>query len=170
MKILISDTSALVDLERASLLDLAFRMPFEFVVPDLLYVRELKGHGGDRLIELGMRIVELDGDGVTQALSYWRRRPALSLPDCFALTLAVRGRWTLLTGDAELRRLANAEHVECHGVLWLMDEMLQAAVASARALYDGLEAISTHPRCRLPKAEVRTRLAHYTALLTKMGR
>ncbi len=43
MKVLVSDTSALVDLERGSLLDAAFRLPFEFVVPDLLYERELKG-------------------------------------------------------------------------------------------------------------------------------
>ena len=35
MKGLVSDTSALVDLERESLLDVAFRLPFEFVVPDL---------------------------------------------------------------------------------------------------------------------------------------
>ena len=35
MKVLVSDTSALVDLERRSLLDAAFRLPFEFVVPDL---------------------------------------------------------------------------------------------------------------------------------------
>ena len=80
-------------------------LPFEFVVPDLLYERGLKGHGGERLLERGMRIEELDGDGVMQALSYRRRRPALSLADCFAFVLAVRGRWILLTGDAELRRV-----------------------------------------------------------------
>ena len=55
MKVLVSDTSALVDLERGSLLDAAFRLPFEFVVPDLLYERELKGHGGERLLERGVR-------------------------------------------------------------------------------------------------------------------
>ena len=39
------------------------------------------------------------GDGVTQALNYRRRQSVL----------AVRSQWILLTGDAELRRLANAE-------------------------------------------------------------
>ena len=160
MKVLVSDTSALVDLERGSLLDAAFRLPFEFVVPDLLYERELKGHGGERLLERGMRIAELDGDGVTQALNYRRRWPAL----------AVRSRWILLTGDAELRRLADAERVDCHGVLWLMDEMLHVAGASVRQLHDGLEAISTHPRCRLPRGEVQARLTRYAALLADMGK
>ena len=61
MRILVSDTSALVDLERGSLLEATFRMPLEFTVPDLLYDRELKNHGGDRLCALGLRIAELDG-------------------------------------------------------------------------------------------------------------
>ena len=75
MNVLVSDTSALVDLERGSLLDATFRLPFEFTVPDLLYQRELKNHGGDRLLGLGLRIAALDGEGVMQALDYRRQRP-----------------------------------------------------------------------------------------------
>ena len=103
MRVLVSDTSVLVDLERGSLLDAAFRMPFEFAVPDLLYERELKDHGGDGLCRRGLRVSELDGDGVARALRYRRDWPALSLSDCFALALAAENRWILLTGDAALR-------------------------------------------------------------------
>ena len=38
---LVADTSVLVDLERGSLLAACFRLPFEFVVPDVLYEREI---------------------------------------------------------------------------------------------------------------------------------
>lgn len=158
---LVSDTSVLVDLDRGSLLEAAFRRPFEFAVPDLLYKRELDDHGGARLRQLGLRVLSLDGDEVMQALHYRRRQPALSLPDCFALTLAAHHSWTLLTGDAKLRKLAESEQVECHGLLWLLDEMLMAAAVSARKLHNGLAAISKHPKCRLPKAEVRKRLKRY---------
>jgi hypothetical protein len=48
MKILVSDTSVLIDLERGGLLVSCFRLPFEFAVPDLLYARELKDFGGRR--------------------------------------------------------------------------------------------------------------------------
>ena len=34
MKVLVSDTSILIDLERGSLLELCFRLPFQFAVPD----------------------------------------------------------------------------------------------------------------------------------------
>lgn len=156
--VVVSDTSVLVDLERGCLLDAAFRLPFAFAVPDLLYEQELKARGGSRLRKLGLQLAELDGAGVANAVAYRKQEPTLSLPDCFALALAVGGNWTLLTGDAKPRRLAEACRVDCHGLLWLLDRMLDTGAATLKALYDGLVAVSEHPRCRLPKADVRQRL------------
>lgn len=53
MPVLVSDTSVLIDLERANLLEEMFLLPFEFAVPDLLYGRELAGKLGDRLMQPG---------------------------------------------------------------------------------------------------------------------
>ena len=161
MRVLVSDTSVLIDLERGSLLENCFLLPFQFAVPDLLYERELKKHGGDNLLRLGLRIEELDSTGVACALHYRRKQSLISLPDSFALALAARNTWTLLTGDGALRGLANEERVDCHGVLWLLDQMFEVSAASANELHAGLEAISTHPRCRLPKAEIRKRLRRW---------
>jgi len=165
VRVLVSDTSVLVDLKRGSFLAACFRLPFRFAVPDLLYERELKGHGGDELIRLGLVVEELDGEGVRRALAYRQRVPALSVSDCFALALAQTLSWVLLSGDGALRQLAAQEAVECHGVLWLLDEMEAAAVVSSLELYDGLTTISEHPRCRLPKPEIRRRLARYAGRL-----
>lgn len=165
LHVLVSDTSVLIDLERGSLLKPSFRLPYRFTVPDLLYRQELNRWGGEELIKLGLSVEELDGDGLSRALAYRRQVPALSLPDCFALALAQTRFWVLLSGDDALRRLAVEEAVECHGVLWLLDEMHRAGVASIRQLYDGLTAISEHPRCRLPRLEIRLRLADYAACL-----
>ena len=161
MRVLVSDTSVLIDLERAALLEATFRLPFDFAVPDLLYEREIRDHGGDASIALGLRIAELDGAGVTLALGYRRRRPALSLPDAFALALASTRSWTLLSGDAALRDLARRERIDCHGVLWLIDRMHEAAVAEPATLRAGLQALAAHPRSRLPRAELRKRLDRY---------
>jgi hypothetical protein len=165
MRALVSDTSVLVDLERGSLLKASFRLPFQFAVPDVLYDRELKSYGGAELIRLGLAVEELDGDGVARALGYRRHTPALSLPDSFALALARTRAWILLTGDGALRQLAIDEAVECHGVLWLLDEIYASAVATAQELHDGLMVISQHPRCRLPRAEVQRRLTLYAEAL-----
>jgi hypothetical protein len=43
MRVLVSDTSVLIDLERGSRLEVIFSLPYEFTVPDVLYRRELGG-------------------------------------------------------------------------------------------------------------------------------
>jgi hypothetical protein len=145
------------------MLEVAFRLKRGFSVPDLLYERELKHYNGSRLVELGLRIEELDADGVARAQHFIRSSPALTIADSFALALAQARAWTLLTGDGPLRALAATEGVDCHGALWLLDQMEQETVVSIQQLYDGLRRISSHVRCRLPAAEVRARLARYSA-------
>ena len=169
-QVLVSDTSVLIDFKRGSLLEASFRLAFRFVVPDLLYERELKNWGGEDLMRLGLVVEALDGEGChtdTLALAYRKRMPALSLPDCFALALAQKSvqQWILLSGDGVLSRLATDEAVECHGVRLASRQDDDAAVVSIRELYDGLTAISQHPRCRLPKPRNPNRLAHYAGRL-----
>jgi hypothetical protein len=57
------------------------------------------------------------------AMSHRQAQRLLTVPDSFALALAKINGWTLLTGDGPLRELARAEKVDCHGVLWLLDEL-----------------------------------------------
>jgi len=164
-QVLVSDTSVLIDLERGAFFNAAFSLPCTFAVPDVLYRRELQDSNGEELLRLGLTVQALDGDGVNQALIYRRQAPALSLPDCFALALAQTRSWILLSGDAGLRHLAAVEKVECHGVFWLLDKMHATGVATVRELHDGLNAIAAHPRCRLPRVEIRRRLVRYAAHL-----
>ena len=162
MAVLVSDVSVLIDLEHGSLLEAAFRLPFEFVVPDVLYELELKAYNGPYLLELGLTVTKMDGDTVARGINYRREKPVLSLPDAFALALAATNQWKLLTGDRALRTLAITEGIECHGVLWLLDRIFEVGVANPDALRAGLRAIQSHPRCRLPKKEIAKRIARWT--------
>ena len=153
-RVVVSDSSVLIDLDRGSLFTAAFSLRLEFCVPDLLYRRELQPYGGDRLVDMGLKVLDLDGDGVAQAARYHRTVPALSLSDAFALALAHRTGSTLLTGDARLRRLARDEEIVCHGVLWLLDRVHDEQTETPQRLYDGLVSIRDHPRSGLPRAVV----------------
>jgi len=165
LRVLVSDTSVLIDLERGGLLETAFALGWELAVPDLLYDRELKETNGAKLRGLGLRIEELPPEAVVSALGYQRRTRAISIADAFALALAKHQGWALLSGDGPLRALAGEEAVACHGVLWTLDRMLENAAAAPQALHDGLTTLSTHPRCRLPAKEVKMRLALYVGLI-----
>lgn len=159
--VLVSDTSVLIDLERARLLEKIFQLPFEFVVPDLLYERELTGALGEGLVALGLKVESLTAAELTTATLLRRRIGQLSVPDTFAYAIAQSRRWTLLTGDGALRRLAEAEALDMHGVLWLLDQLADGRHAPTHQLYAGLKLLSEHPRCRLPSAEIRRRLERF---------
>jgi hypothetical protein len=164
MKVLVSDTSVLVDLERGALVDSCFRLAFEFAVPDLLYRRELADFGGPALVEVGLRVEELTGRELAAAQELRSAHPKLSLPDAYAYSLASARGWVLLSGDGELRTLARAERISCFGVLWLCDQLFEANVLEAEILAVGLEAIAAHPRCRLPRPEIAARISRYRAI------
>jgi hypothetical protein len=159
--LLVCDTSVLIDLERGGVLHEIFILPFEVGVPDVLHEGELKHWHGPDLEAMGLRVLSLDGAGVSLAQSYRVRERRLSLPDAFALALAKVGSHVLLAGDGSLRALAATEHVQCHGVLWVLDELEQSRVLPADQLLHALLLITSHPRCRLPNAEVQVRLARY---------
>lgn len=161
MTVLVSDTSVIIDLERGDLLESVFSLSVDFAVPDLLFHRELAGPLGDRLVALGLRVEELSSAEVQGATALRRANATLSLPDTFAFALAQGRQWTLLTGDAGLRRTAEAHAVEVHGTLWVLDQLEGEGACSLADLAAGLAKASGHPRCRLPKAEVTARLNRY---------
>jgi predicted nucleic acid-binding protein len=168
MRVLVSDTSVLIDLERGGFLEAIFSLPYEFTVPDVLYRREMGDEWGERLLELGLRVEEVSEGGVVSALHYRSQRPGLSVPDSLALALAKEQSWLLLTGDGQLRELAVAEQVECHGVLWLLDQMEEAGIPGIRPLHDGSEVLAGHPRCRLPRREITIRLERYQMVIRRL--
>jgi predicted nucleic acid-binding protein len=161
MAFLVSDTSVIIDLDRGDLLEYAFKIGEEFAVPDVLFERELDDDFGARLRDLGLKVEELNGAEVGRATILQRAEKRLSIADSFAFALAHSRDWTLLTGDAVLRGVAQAEGVVVHGVLWVVDRIEAAEICDHPTLHTCLSKIVAHPRCRLPKKEVDTRLKKY---------
>lgn len=159
MIILVSDTSILIDLERGGLLEAAFSCGLTMVVPDLLYERELAAENGPFLRQLGLGVVALTPDELALAQQMQSERKGLSLPDCFALCCALRPDHALVTGDRILRTEALSRQAAVFGLLWFLDQVAASGVIASSMLFEGLSRIVSHPRCRLPSADVRHRLA-----------
>jgi hypothetical protein len=161
--VLVSDTSVIIDLERGSLLDDLFCLPFQFAVPDLLFRRELGGRRGDNLVALGLQIEQLTPMELSRATTLRRERKDLSTADASSFAIAEGRGWHLLTGDGALGRLAGECRVDSYGVLWVCDRFEEGLHVPLPRLCAGLTALSSHPRCRLPELEVRRRLDRYLA-------
>jgi hypothetical protein len=166
LKIVVSDSSVLMDLARVRLIEATLALPFDFVIPDVIFVGELLDLGaytsGD-LVRLGFRIGALGGDDTGRALAYFRQhRRQLSLNDCFALRFAEVHEGILMTGDGYLRKIATDGGVEVHGTLWAVELMAQHGTCPSRQLSTSLELLDGDPLVRLPRHALR-------ALKTKLG-
>jgi hypothetical protein len=162
MRIVVSDTSCLIDLRKGGLLRAMFALPYRFAMPNTLFEDELLSLGNpekQELLDLGLEVVDLPGEAVQRAGRHFNQNPRLTLNDCFALVLAERTPdCILLTGDGPLRRIAASKEIEVHGVLWTIDEMETHGAVGLQALYDALRLFDDDKLVFLPKDEVRRRL------------
>jgi predicted nucleic acid-binding protein len=139
--LIVSDANILIDSEVGNLTSVIFRLPYEIAVPDILFDLEL-AEQHRHLLEIGLKIKKLTAESIKRIefLTVQYRRP--SLVDCSALALAIQERSLLLTGDKDLRHAAEAEGVEVHGILWVVEQLLNEKLigqAEAKASFDSMK-------------------------------
>lgn len=168
MRIVVSDSSCLIDLRKVSLLDALLRLPCEFLIPDTLFEDELLKFTVAQkkaLIRAGLKVIELPGERVLRAQAVIRQAPRLSVHDGFAFALAEsHPGCILLTGDGELRNLATQHNMEVHGVLWVIDEIHRHQIEKAKTLLAALKEFSGDPTVRLPRREVAASIKRFSGL------
>lgn len=168
MRVIVSDSSCLIDLRKASLLDTFLKLPYEFLIPNTLFEDELLKFTAAQKRALrrgGLRIVDLLGTQVLGAQSVVRQQPSLTIHDGLAFVLAQSHAGAiLLTGDKVLRTFAEAEGIEVRGVLWLIDEIHRHGVDTPENLAVVLQALAADPTVRLPRQELVKFIRRYTSL------
>ena len=156
-----SDSSVLIEFAKRDILDRMFELDFQFAVPDILFHEELIDLGRysrQDLLNLGLQVETLDPDGVVLSVSYQERRTALSVVDSFALALAYRHEWDLLTEDRVIRDVASSADITHHGALWIVDNMSDSGILSSAQLKTVMEAMEDDPRCPVSSRELHVRL------------
>jgi len=168
MRIVVSDSSCLIDLRKVSLLDALLELPYEILIPNTLFDDELLKFSDSQksaLIRGGMKVIDLPGEKVLRARQVIRAVPQLSVNDGFAFVLAESHvDCILLTGDSHLRKLAVKHKIEVHGILWVIDEIHRNSIKAARLLYAALLELSADPTVRLPKGELTLYVKRYENL------
>jgi hypothetical protein len=159
-KIVVSDVSVLMDLARARLIEAALALPFDFVIPDVIFIDrrlDLGTYASGDLVRLGFRVGTLDGRDTSQALAYFRKhRRQLSLNDCFALRFAELHGGILMIGDGHLTTIAADEGMEVHGTLWAVALMARHGTCPSRQLCAALEFLDRDPLVQLPRHALRS--------------
>jgi hypothetical protein len=147
-----------MDLAKVRLIEPVLKLPFEFMIPDVILAQELLDLGtytAKRLIELGFIQGELEGDDSRRARDYFCANRRLSLNDCFAWRLAEIHNAILMTGDANLRAAVTAAEIEVHGLLWAVEMMVKHKTSTHIALAEALDHLGNDRNTRLPEPEMR---------------
>ncbi len=168
MRIVVSDSSYLIDLRKVSLLDTFLQLPYEVLIPNTLFEEELLRFTVDQknaLVYGGLKVMDLPGEGVLRAREVVRNVPQLSVHDGFAFALAEScPGCILLTGDGGLRALGAQHAMEVRGVLWVIDEVYGNHLATPATLLTALRAFAADPAIRLPSREVAAYIKRYEGL------
>ena len=132
MKVLVSDSSVLIEFSKRELLDKMFMLEFQFAVPDLLFHEELIDLGAysrHDVLALGLKVESLDAEGVE-----------------------------ILTEDRTMRSVAESKGVAHQDALWVIDNMLVAGIVSETQVVAVLEAMRDDPRCPIPNTDLSARI------------
>lgn len=168
MRIIVSDTSCIIDLRKAALLQEMLRLPYTFVTVNSLFEDEwlsLSEEEKGALCAQGLEVRDLPGPSVRRAQQYFNKHRRLKLNDCFALTLAEDTEGSiLLTGDGLLRRIAEGNGIEVRGVLWITDELERHSIVPPGRVLDALRLFQQDVLVFLPKEELLRRIRRLSQL------
>lgn len=157
-----SDTNIWIDFQAVSHLEHPFKLGYEFYISrgtfedELIKSAELRAE----LLERGLHLADISDDELSLSMNYQARHNRLSIYDSFALAIAKSRNWVLLSGDKPLRDAATQEGVECHGTIWVYDQLRKRRLLTEEemdmAMDSLIEAVKTGV-CRLPIEELKKR-------------
>ncbi len=159
-KIAIQDANILIDLVKTGLFDHCLALQYEFTTTEIILaelyeeqIAQIQSHiNSGKFTVISISAVELIA---IQLLS--REDTRLSEQDWSAVFYALQKEAILLSGDKSLSAIATSKQIIVHGILWLVDQLVERKVLSnAEACAFLKKLISTNKR--LPVTECEQRL------------
>ena len=172
-KIVVNDTNVFIDLYEVGLLEEFFSLPWEVHTTDFVML-ELRREGqhetvakykaDKRLVVPVFEAKEMSEIGNLFQQNMYRTN--LSLTDCSVWYYAKVNNYILLTGDRKLRTVSDYDGVEVHGVIYVLDTLVELNIISSQVAVEKLlQLYVINPR--LPKEEIDKRINLWKAEIVK---
>jgi len=155
---LVVDLSVWIDLFHGRIIESFLELEADFLVSDaqLAEIEKEKGLNLDPYLPR-LSSQSYTPSEMTKVQTLVTQYPKLSSPDVLAFLLATRANAILVTGDKSLRKLASECGIECHGMLWILDTLLEHKLITTEGAFLALGSI-VEENAFLPRREVRKRL------------
>jgi predicted nucleic acid-binding protein len=154
--LLVTDTNIWIDLENGEVLELIFELPYKFITTDFA-ADELFPPFWASLETLGVEAYGLSSEQITDIYLLNQSHPPVSTTDLSCLVLARDLSAILLSGDQPLRALAEKQTIKVHGVLWVLDALVDHQIITQSEACLALNRMLAH-NARLPKKPCNKRL------------
>lgn len=168
MKILVNDTNIFIDLHSVGLLEEMCRLPYEIHTVDFV-VAEIADADQRRIFDelVAQGGIFIDGFTADEVIEIVEEHSSvsgnLSIPDCSVCYFARKHNVPMLTGDRRLRRYAEEQSIEVHGILFIFDELVRHDIISTSMAANRLEELFAI-NARLPKTEIRNRINRWKSV------
>lgn len=162
MKIIVNDTNIFIDLHSIGLLEALCDLPYDVRTVDFVIAEITNPEQSEAILGLAkdgkIKIESFDEEELGEIITEHSSVPGnISIPDCSVCYFARKHAATLLTGDRQLRKYAEASNVSVRGILFIFDELVANNVIpfqQAATKLRELVAINV----RLPKADIEKRI------------
>lgn len=168
MKIIVNDTNIFIDMHSIGLLELMCELQYEihtvdFVASEIINPEQKEVF--DQMVASGkIKVDSFTPNEVYEIIEeYSAISGNLSIPDCSVCYYARKNNVPMLTGDRRLRKYAEHQSIEVHGILFLFDEMVSAGILAPRVGAEKLSAL-VKLNTRLPRSEITSRIEKWESL------
>ncbi|MBD5339809.1 MAG: PIN domain-containing protein [Bacteroides sp.] len=166
MEIIVNDTNIFIDLHSIGLLEALCELPYDVRTVDFVIAEITDPEQSEALSALAtegkIRIESFDAEELGEIINEHSSVPGnISIPDCSVCYYARKHTATLLTGDRQLRRYAEASNVSVRGVLFIFDELVANNVIPSQLAATKLRELVAI-NVRLPKAEIEKRINNWS--------
>lgn len=162
MEIIVNDTNIFIDMHSIGLLGEMCELPYiistvDFVEAELTDISQRGAF--DELVKAEKIVVySFSADEVMEIVEEHSAVSGnLSIPDCSVCYYARKRGVPMLTGDRRLRRYAESQSIDVHGVLFLFDELVANGIVLPATAADRLEFL-LKLNSRLPHSAVKSRI------------
>ena len=154
---LVLDASIIIDICHGSILREALSLAASMISPDLV-TGEVEDISTSKLEELGLQSRCLTSEEMAILREEAKAYKGLTHKDVASIQLADEVGAILLTGDDRLRQYAERRGIEVHGILWVLDRLVEASILNCEKAACSLRAIR-EAGSWLPEEECEERLA-----------
>lgn len=149
----VTDTNLWIDLHCGGLVSFVLESMSDLRVTDIALHELEREPSGNHLIDCGLTVLELEGPQIAELFALRGAYPGLSTEDLSALVAAKSMSAVLITGDKNLRTLAETMGVSVHGTLWVLEHLVEEHNLPSAVALDAL-AVMIAEGARFPAESV----------------